>query len=290
MIPPVEFGLNRSRRPRFAPLRTGCGLLAASLQLGDPGFHELADESGRQRLVRRESNRALRGFILLQVGCMRAHDCRAHRIEAAMICRRPVTDQRTSVQPECREAVAEALFRTRGRGVNSHPDFLQCRRLIGRNGSEVGIDVGWPLPLGLNARRRRLSHTVPSRDSDGPHQLSRPSRIIRSTKPRDAAPEKRLDNQARDESQPSRPRFVGDRQHGREGGTHEKSSPMDCHGPLTSLSTSPPVRPRRWAAARRRADPHLSLPSSVLPTHSSGSRSGRPVQARRRDCAARADR
>ena len=62
MIPPVE----SIESIQAIAHRAAEACAAASLQFGDP-VHELADESGRERLGRRKSNRALRGLILLQV-------------------------------------------------------------------------------------------------------------------------------------------------------------------------------------------------------------------------------
>ena len=183
--------------------------------------------SGGNRIVPFEVS-----YFFRSVG-MRADDGWAHRIETAMICRCAVTDKRTPVEPESGESVAEAFLCAGRRGANCHPDFLQRRTFLIRDRTEVSHRHRPGAGLWTCHRLTTcVSNTPPCElifNRNWSRHSSRPFRIMRSAKPSNTAPKKCLDNAAGDESQQSQPGFDRYRQHRREGGKHQKSSPMECH-------------------------------------------------------------
>ena len=87
-------------------------------------------ESGRQRVIRLKTNRALAGLIVGQLGLEGVDD--AARKERAMACggRKPRHD--ASVETKCRNPVADALLGPRKSGTDRPSQFVECGTLVGR--------------------------------------------------------------------------------------------------------------------------------------------------------------
>src|SRR6266705_1928340 len=92
--------------------------LALRSRLGDTRLDESPNESYRQRLRKWKSNRSFRGLISLQRRGVRAPDRVGHRIEARVMFKSGIPDERTSIQSEAGNTIAESIDRLGSRGAD----------------------------------------------------------------------------------------------------------------------------------------------------------------------------
>jgi hypothetical protein len=72
-------------------------------------------------------------------------------MEAAVVGRGGEAGKRPSVEPERRQSIAEAFFRAWRRGFDVLSQLLERCALVGRQPSQIAIDIGprlWSRPFG----------------------------------------------------------------------------------------------------------------------------------------------
>src|SRR5262249_2009803 len=112
---------------------------------GDARVHQLADERGRQRLIRLEANRPLAGLEVLQLALKLRND--AARVESAVLRAGAEPHEHPAIEAERGELIADALLRARHDRPDGPPQPLERCALAVADARQVVID-GRHLRLG----------------------------------------------------------------------------------------------------------------------------------------------
>src|SRR5262249_49601573 len=110
--------------------------------LGDPCFHEFPNQGCGQGPIGRKADGAFARVVVLEVPCM-GSDGLGSWIERAVLGSRTKPDEHPSIQPECRELIADALLRPRRGGLDGSPNTLEGLSLVAAQFREIVIDVLW---------------------------------------------------------------------------------------------------------------------------------------------------
>ena len=103
----------------------------------DTRFHETLYQCSRRQLREWKPDCPFRGLVSLERRCMSAFDRVCYRIEAAVILETRIPYQRSSLELEGGDPIAEALDRARGRRANGRAEQSEDASGNGRHGLDV---------------------------------------------------------------------------------------------------------------------------------------------------------